>query len=404
MAVHSVPRSPIYKRPAEFGLDDSSSQKSPRTEEKELPLLFQSIQAALIACEENNDPVTSSVELLSQSHEALAPFQQIPLKKIREAFKERFAPLEEFKLNEKAINKVLQALYPISLRNSRIHELIVTTNRQLPELKAMLARPVKDEIHHLLRNARALLRKEEEPAILPQISEMMGQLNLYRVLKEHLNREETQRVLDLAEALRVAHAPTTYPLILSDYPEIVKQIKELESELKTVSEMVKELNDLKLKLQKKHAVKIVEHPLETRFLNAFGQPLYQAFAMHGWDLLWNSVQAGEVQWKTASSREILDFTAFNQFWAEYFPDFELSDWILLALLSKNDAELDELESKLQPWQKIINGIQTTPTLKNKRETCLPYEKEMLSICLKSFQPPLKTMLELKAFLAGRIRK
>ena len=37
-----------------------------------------------------------------------------------------------------------------------------------------------------------------------------------------------------------------------------------------------------------------ENPLETRFLNAYGKvSLYHAFALHGWDLLWNSIEAGE---------------------------------------------------------------------------------------------------------------
>lgn len=398
MAVLPVPPSPTPKRPHELSTQEPAQQKYRRIEENDLPPLFSTVQATLIGCVDDYDSIQSAVEVLSQSHDVFPPFQQISFRKIRDFFKERFAPLEEYQPHEKKFKGVLRGLYRVTLRNSRIHEMLVSINTKIPALKVMLARPIREEIHSLLREARALLRNQADPEL------MMRRLDQYRTLKQYLNPDENRRVIDLAEALRVADAPTQYPLVLDEYPEMIKEIQALKHELNAVSAMIQKLHTLKLELQEKRAVPKKENPLETRFLNAYGAPLYHAFALHGWDLLWNSIEAGAVEFKTTSSREILDHAAFNQFWAEHFPDFELSEWILLALESKTEPERDELERKLEPLQKIINGIQTTPLITNKAQARQPHEKEMLSICLQAFQPSFKQVTELKAFLDSRIKR
>ena len=60
-------------------------------------------------------------------------------------------------------------------------------------------------------------------------------------------------MIDLAEALRVADAPTQYPLVLDEYPEMIKEIQALKHELNAVSAMIQKLHTLKFKKLKRNA-------------------------------------------------------------------------------------------------------------------------------------------------------
>ena len=207
-----------------------------------------------------------------------------------------------------------------------------------------------------------------------QIAQVAADDDEYRLLKQFTDADENKRVLDLANLYHRKGVLPQYPQIISDYPPLVQQIESLKNELKQVSEIFLKLNTLKMQLQKTQAIalsaaKSLPDPLQTRFIDAFSIPFYDAFAWHFWNIVWNSQHELDVAEATKKipdwskvDHNVIDHGILNRLWTNFFPDYDISEWMLKTLKTIDSATLKQLEGQLQTLHKKYNENRETPAL------------------------------------------
>jgi hypothetical protein len=364
--------------------------------------------------------IYDAVDMLCDKDDYLFILHQVSLKKVKEQFN-RFVNANGIQNDQKwwAL-KILNNLYPVSLENSSSYETLQQTAKDLPELQMKLKNNLSKEWHTLLREARGLKRQakgcvtiEEIGLILPQIDKLLKTLNEFRGWKQYQDRDENKHILDLANFYKRVNTPQQYPGILKEYKPFVKQLHTLRGELTSISAMVTQLHDLKLQLLKQRSalahVDVKEDPLESRFLNAYGNEFYNAFSEHFSGLLWNSKEDPEISsllqkipnWD-GTNRATVSFAFLNSIWGIYLPDCAFQDWILKALSSINLSDLDTLEKKLQALSKSVNEIHENPlmTKEDKRMREEPLKKEMQTHCCVATRSAFSTLMELKTYLTA----
>ena len=407
------------KRKADEPMNDASQETD------RLKLIFETFFVVLSRVEDGRLILTSyeeAVDELASNEDILYCLHQTPLKKVKRCFKKFMSELNVSELHKERIDHTLKLLYPLSLTNSSTYEeTLPQVYEALPNLKEKLKHDVPKEIHTLLRNARGLIgqakdcRKFEEiNATLPKIDKILQQLSEFRGWKQFQDKEENQRILDLARHCKKRKADI-YSTIIKDYKPTVAMLEPLSSDLTAASHMVVRLYDLKVQLQKQKAMMMEleqkENPLEIRFLKAFGTPFYDAFAYHFWNLLWTSftLHHSEIEiilekipdWDKAT-REVVGNKILSLIWSEYFPEIEFLEWILAALGNVDSTQLDKLESDLQSLTKNINQIHEDWEIDKHKKHKLeePHRMQMETLCINATTPSFSTLRELKSFLTN----
>lgn len=422
MSVHTVPETVGSKRRAETFQNGARIEipAAAPPEERDLSPLFFTILGMLSSdIKGQSYPPMCVIQELSQDDDILQSIQHIPIDKIKNQFKIHLAAIENSNKLTPSIFRVLKGLYQVSLVNSSIPATLKNTSEQLPRLQEKLKGNIRQKISSDLRQARELLDQakysktlEQLQSLLPKVDDMLLKLNGYRTLKHYLDPHENLRMRDLATLYRERRAEPQYPRMISDYPKLVVQIGQLNSELDAVSGTVIKLNDTRIQLQKALssliATKEKVNPLQSRFLDAFSTPLYEAFSRHFWHLAWHSLEDPEVltavksvpNWRKADPNKI-DYATLNALWGNYLPENELSQWILLSLESMEEEQLANFEIKLQTLEKNINELKVSPLEKEiKTQLQKGLINEMTELCTSVTQPSFSTLHDLKSFLTS----
>jgi len=364
--------------------------------------------------------VNQAVSTLSQNTDNLIPFSQVPCAKIHDQFR-RFLELQkEYAPFKNSIFSTLGELYQLSLVNSQTNLPLEQTTTKLPEIKRILQPGAKDQIQTAVKKADALLKRESKcttpqlkQQLQGQIDQSLAVLRPYRELKQCLDEVENQRMCDLAKFYHSEAPSPIYKSFMSDYPQIVTKISSLKPELDLVSNRIQLLMALKLKLQTAAAEKNkkaeVVDPIQARLLIPYGTPIYEAFASHFWDLLFNSYEIPEIDalfddhpaWNEAEE-EVVDYALLNAIGGQYLPDHDINDWMTISLSSLSPAQLTELESSLAALSKTYNETRESKDLEKsiKDEMMDATKQEMLQVCVEATKPEFFTLPELKTFLDG----
>jgi hypothetical protein len=357
-------------------------------------------------------PIAIAEGIMQQSPDVLPTFQTTPFAKIREQFKAHLQTVQNRGQVGAPIFQVLDCLYDISLVNSSTKDLLVQRNKDLPKLQTALKPTLKNDIQSALQQARTLLKGPNGVDQIAQVDTLLRRLNEYRTLKQFTDADENKRVQDLANLYQRNRALTQYPQIISDYPPLVKQIELLQNELKQVAETVLKLNTLKMQLQKAQAIalsaaKSLPDPLQTRFIDAFSIPFYDAFAWHFWNIVWNSQHEPDVieatkkipDWSKADHNHV-EYGILNRLWTNFFPEYELSDWMLKTLKSIDSEKLKTLEGQLETLHKKYNENSENTSLGkgDKAQIQASILQEMKGLCLEATEPSFSSVTELKKHL------
>lgn len=414
-----------HKRKAETELEEPVNE-APR-ETDYLKPVFEAFLTALKPLEDGTFPLYEEVvEMLGLDDNVVYGLHQTPLRKIKHCFKQFMSEFNVFGITKIRISYTLKLLYPIALENSSTFAALPRIHEAIPKLKQKLKHDVPKEIHMLLRNSRELIRQandcksfREINEDLAQIDKILQQLSEFRGWKQFQDKEENQRIIDLARHCK-KRKDDMYSTIIREYKPTVAKLEPLYSDLTAASQMAVRLHDLKIQLQKQKSmmmeVEQKENPLETRFLKAFGTPFYEAFAYHFWNLLWTSVvilHHSDIEiilkkipdWNRAIS-EVVDHEIISQVWSEYFPDVEFQEWILTVLGNRDSTQLDKLENDLQSLTKNINQIHEDWGISKYKKSELekPYQEQMEKLCINATKPSFFTLFELKNFLKEQKEK
>ncbi len=399
-------------QPSSSRREQHAPAASPQPQYDLLPLFYNVLTFVSVEPGEPRRKPVQIADVLAQNQEALLPFHCMSFAKVRDQFKDHLRTVENRDKVGAPIFQVLDCLYDISLVNSSTKSVLVQRNDDLPKLGAALKPTLKNEILSALKQARSLLKEPNGGHQIEQVDALLRRLNEYRTLKQFTDSDENKRVLDLANLLQRKGANPQYPRVISDYPPLVQQIQSLQNELRQVSEVFLKLNTHKMQLQKAQAAvlsgaKSLPDPLQTRFIDAFSIPFYDAFAWHFWNIIWNSQHEpgmGEATKKipdwSKADHNVVDHGILNRLWTNFFPDYEFTEWMLKTLKTIDPEELKTLEGKLQALHKQYNANRENPVLGKEAKAQLQASllQEMKMHCLEATEPSFSTLTEMVPFL------
>jgi len=362
-------------------------------------------------------PIAIAETISSLSQDTLIPFHSIPFAQIQAKSNKFLSDVEKKGNLGGSMSQVLGHLYDISLLNSSMQPVLNQIAQNLPLLQERVDTNLKNNMNALLSRAEQLLSEskncnsyDQVKAYLSSANTLHQALNDYRTLKQYIDPNENQRLLDLAKVYQRQEL-TQYSQFLLEYPKLVQRLKSVEHELKAISEAFMKINALKLQLQKFQAqflnkAQEAVDPLQIRFINAFSTPFYQAFAWHFWTMTWNSLHDRSVAevvqnvpgWRNANYQEV-DPAVLNRLWTKCFPDFTIEDWMLKTLKLIDPAQLNELEVKLQALEKNRNETNESLLDKDsKAQIQAGIFQNMKNLCLDATEPAYSTLAEIKNFL------
>ncbi len=410
--------------------------KRQRTSVDHTPLFF-TIHGQLEA-DEGRSSAVQIAELLSTNQDILIPFQQSSIREIRRQFRDLSKGQELGKKEETKLITITNKLYEYALRNSPISQILPVRNGELDTLQNTLSKDIRTEAASIKREVRIVLRELRSIDIdtldLPGVQAYLSTLLQLSIkfspildLKKCSEKDDNTRMHDLAAAYKREGAAQQFPRILSDYPEIVKQVIALESVFNGISETMKEIKEFSIPLYKKQAELVqpkARPQIEEQVLIPFGQVVYPAAAQCLWQVFRNSASQNNDPKLIAlfgsgalasPIPENLDYAYCNKLWSLYFSEPHLEDlgfeeWMTLVLKEIEPEQLSLLCTQLQVLAKTVTEINESKDISKPDRELLtsPYHAEMMERTLAQFQGVLsnnqRTLAEVHLFLTAKSMK
>ncbi len=371
-------------------------------------------------------------DLLSLNPEIFYPFHHVPLKRINSELNFFAIGLDVDQPTKKKLKNITKQLYRYTLKNSSINQLLSSRNAELDTFQKLLDRNLQTEVHAVQRRARALFRELRLNGIegldVGQIQAYSSQLHQLAAafapileLKKCDDADENTRLKHLAMALKQENAEVQFPGILSDYPQIVGKVQELEPLFKSISATIKTICSFQAALQSRQG-ELAGPPLlsfvEQEVLIPFGDLFYSVAA----DYFWRALQETAGQKKDADFEFLIasgsltspvpdeiDYVYLNQVWGLYFtgPGLEhgnFDEWLHQVLLRVDPEHLRAVCEVLQDLTRIVNRIVEDLELPKleKEVVATPYRQEMREraseLLAERFFAQHRTLADIKTFL------